>query len=163
MFLPCLHKFLRKYSFILQQVITYLKTLNLVFQLLFFCTNSVVFFLSLLAYFFAFSLFSSSSLPIKLWCSTCVSLIYFPSKMVFGCQPACTFCEGDNCFCMRCCCFLLWSQTESIFSQHFFQLIWTRCFFLTFPSESDFEQAQPVAFSWTLWLDLAFQFRHVLI
>lgn len=73
--------------------------------------------------------FFSFSLLTKLRCSTCISLIYFPSKMVFGCQPACTFCEGDKCcFCMQCCCFLIQSQAESIFSQHFFQLIWTEMF-----------------------------------
>ena len=81
------------------------------------------------------------------------SLIYFHRKTAFGCQPTLTFCEGDKC-CLLCIMLLL-SVLEkvklrvyaaSIFSSSFGQ----RCFFLRFPSESDFKQAQPLALNWTL-------------
>lgn len=81
------------------------------------------------------------------------SLIYFHSMTAFGCQPTFTFCEQDKCCLLRV--MLLFSVLEkvklrvysaSIFSSSFGQ----RCFFLRFPSESDFKQAQPLALNWTL-------------
>lgn len=101
---------------------------------------------------FYFSLFSSPSLLSWLSCDAVLAFLYFQGKTAFGCQPTVTFFEKDKC-CLLCAT-LLFSvlgkvkqrvYSASIFSSSFEQ----RCFFLRFPSESDFKQAQPLAFNWT--------------
>lgn len=87
--------------------------------------------LSLVAFSFAFSLFFSSSLLAKPQCCICFSLIYFHSETLFGCQPTLYFLWGRQVLLVMCNVAVFWSwksHTESIFSQHFFQLIWVEMF-----------------------------------
>ena len=121
---------------------------------------------SLLTFFSEFSHFFSSTRLSWLNCDTEFAFIYFHSKTDFGCQPNFTFCKED-----KCC--LLWAMLPfSVFGK--VKQYKEPAFFPAHLDNdiSSSDSLQKVTSSqlslWhstglsTLWLDLAFQFKHVL-